>query len=338
MKNLNFDNDLRECTLCEHRCGVDRTTGDLGVCRMAGPLVASRTLHPAPPESYTIFMAGCNFKCLGCQNWTISQFPDNHMAVEGYVEPRSLAEESIRMLESAAGVLMRADRVFFSGGEPTIHLPFIESVMAEARRIRPALKVNFDTNGFMTEESLRRVLGFTTSLTFDLKAYYDDTMRAITGAPVDPVLRNAEIVGRTAPDKLWEYRIVAIPGINEDDIEPLCRFLASISEELPVAFLAFRPNFVLDEHLGAPIQLMDRCVEQARAVGLKNVTYAGMTNIPGKRGTLLEEVAEAYARPGAKLAASYARSKGCITHPRDCANCPSMSNCPIKKYIPLRNC
>jgi pyruvate formate lyase activating enzyme len=163
-------------------------------------------------------------------------------------------------------------------------------------------------------------------------------MRAITGAPVDPVLRNAEIVGRTASDKLWEYRIVAIPGINEDDIEPLCRFLASISKELPVAFLAFRPNFVLDEHFGATRELMMKCVEQAKSAGLKKVSYAGMTNIPGKPGTLLKEVEEAYERLGARLAASYALSKGCTTHPRDCANCHSMSNCPIKTYIPLRNC
>jgi pyruvate formate lyase activating enzyme len=338
MHKWNFENDLRECTLCEHRCGVDRLSGKLGVCRMAGPLVASRTLHPAPPESFTIFVAGCNFKCLGCQNWTISQFPDNKMAVNGYVDPQSLAVESFRMLESTAGVLMGADRIFFSGGEPTIHLPFIENVVAEARRLRPGLKVNYDTNGFMTEESLRRVLDFTSSLTFDLKAYYDDTTRAITGTPVEAVLRNAEIVGRNARDKLWEYRIVVIPGINEDDIEPLCRFLASISKDLPLAFLAFRPNFVLDEHCGASKELMRKCVEQAKAVGLKKVTYAGMTNIPGNTGALLREVEDHYERSGARLAASYARSKGCTTHPRDCGNCQSAGKCPIKKYLPCRNC
>lgn len=334
----NLEDDLRECTLCEHRCGVDRMAGDLGVCRMSGPLVTSRTLHPAPPESYTIFVAGCNFKCLGCQNWTISQFPDNRMPVDGYVDPQALALESIRMLESTAGILMRADRLFFSGGEPTIHLPFIEKVVEEAKRIRPTVKVNFDTNGFMTEESLRRVLSFTTSLTFDIKAYYDDTMRAITGAPVGPVLRNAEIVAKTASEKLWEYRIVVIPEINEEDIEPLCRFLASISKELPVAFLAFRPNFVLDEHPGASRELMQRCVEQAKAAGLRKVTYAGMTNIPGKTVGSAIEAEGTYERLGARLAASYAHSKGCHTHPRDCAHCLNMSKCPIKKYIPFRSC
>jgi pyruvate formate lyase activating enzyme len=335
---MNSENDLRECTLCEHRCGVDRVAGELGVCHMAGPIVASRTLHPAPPESYTIFVAGCNFKCVGCQNWTISQFPDNRMAVEGYVDPKFLAQESIKMLESTAGILMGADRIFFSGGEPTIHLPFIEEVVKEARRLRPALKVNFDTNGFMTEESLKRILNFTTSMTFDIKAFYNDTMRAITGAPVDPVLRNAEIVARTASEKLWEFRIVAIPEVNDDDIEPLCGFLASISKDLPVCFLAFRPNFILDEHLGATRELMSKCVDLAKGAGLKNVTCAGLTNIPGNKGNLSEEVEGDYLRSGAKIAASYALSRGCTTHPRDCAGCSSMSMCPLKRYTPKRSC
>ncbi|MGD8381431.1 MAG: radical SAM protein [Syntrophobacterales bacterium] len=317
---------------------MDRLAGDLGVCRMSTPVIASRTLHPAPPESYTIFVAGCNFKCVGCQNWTISQFPDNRMAVEGYVEPDSLARESVRMLQSTAGILMGADRIFFSGGEPTIHLPFIEEVVGQARRLRPNLKVNFDTNGFMTEKSLHRVLDFTTSLTFDIKAFYDDTMRAISGAAVGPILRNAEIVARTASDKLWEYRIVAIPEVNEEDIEPLCQFLASISKKLPVAFLAFRPNYVLDEHHGATRELMKKCVELSRMAGLRNVSYAGMTDIPGRKGILLKEVDGAYERAGAKLAASYALSKGCTTHPRNCGACPSMSECPLKKYIPMRSC
>jgi pyruvate formate lyase activating enzyme len=260
------------------------------------------------------------------------------MPVDGYVEPESLALESINKLESPAGMLMGGDRIFFSGGEPTTHLPFVERVVSEARRIRPGLKVNFDTNGFMTEESLKRVLSFTTSLTFDLKAFYDDTMRAITGATVEPVMRNAEIVAKTAGEKLWEYRIVAIPEVNEDDIYPICRFIASLSRDLPVAFLAFRPNYVLEEHLGATLELMRRCVEQAKMAGLRNVTYAGVTDIPGKIGVVSDELSAPYMRTGARIAASYAHSRGCMTHPRDCRDCPSMSKCPLKQYIPKRSC
>jgi hypothetical protein len=107
---------------------------------------------------------------------------------------------------------------------------------------------------------------------------------------------------------------------------------------LPVAFLAFRPNFVLDEHHGASRQLMLRCVEIARTAGLKRVSYAGMTEIPGTTPHAIKEMEEKYERSGARLAASYARSKGCQTHPRECSGCVSMSACPIKRYIPLRNC
>ncbi|UCG13472.1 MAG: radical SAM protein [Deltaproteobacteria bacterium] len=305
---------------------------------MASPMVASRTLHPAPPESYTVFVAGCNFKCLGCQNWTISQFPDNQMDVDGHVDPESLAQETVSMLSSRRATLMSADRVFFSGGEPTIHLPFIEKVVADARKLSPGLKVNFDTNGFMTEKSLERVLCFTTSLTFDIKAFYDDTMRAITGAPVGPVLRNVEIVAKRAVDKLWEFRIVLIPEVNEDDIRPLCNFLASLSTDLPVAFLAFRPNFVLDQHLGATRELIARCLEWAKSANLRNVTYAGVVDIPGTRGSVAEEMEKVYERRGAKIAASYALAAGCTTHPRDCVSCPSASTCLVKKYIPTRSC
>jgi hypothetical protein len=83
---------------------------------------------------------------------------------------------------------------------------------------------------------------------------------------------------------------------------------------------------------------MKKCVELSRMAGLRNVSYAGMTDIPGRKGILLKEVEGAYERAGAKLAASYALSKGCTTHPRNCGACPSMSECPLKKYIPMRSC
>jgi pyruvate formate lyase activating enzyme len=333
-----LDRDLSYCVLCEHRCGVNRLAGELGVCRIAGPIVSSRCLHSAPPESYTIFLAGCNFKCLNCQNWSISQYPDNGQPMEGYLEPIYLAEECIRYLESPYGRLMGADRIFFSGGEATVHLPYIEQVVAEARRLRPEVKVNFDTNGFMTEESLDRVLAFTTSITFDIKAFSDEVHRALTGAPVGPVLRNAGALASRAREKIWEFRILVIPGINESEIEPICRFLSGLGPDLPVCFLAFRPNYVLEDHPGAGRQLMDRCVSLAREAGLTNATWSGVTDIPGRMSREEPALAPYYRSGSARIAAASAFAVGCPTHPRDCVTCPSMENCPVKRYIPGRQC
>ncbi len=92
--------ELEHCTLCEHRCGANRVAGETGVCGVSLPAVASAQLHPAPPSSYTVFMAGCNFKCLNCQNWTISCYPVHDAGIRGFVEPRELAAECVEALHS----------------------------------------------------------------------------------------------------------------------------------------------------------------------------------------------------------------------------------------------
>jgi len=334
MEKSDFLEDLKKCELCEHKCRVNRLEGEMGVCRMTTPVIASAGLHPAPPKSYTVFVAGCNYKCLGCQNWTISQYPDNGIKQRGYEDPKGLAKECIHQLDSWPAKLMGADRIFFSGGEATIHLPYVEKVVGEARKIKPDTTVNFDTNGYLTERSLKRVLDFTTSITYDLKAYHDEVHRALTGASSDPVLRNAEYIGTHAKEKLWEYRILVIPRINEDEIKPLAEFIANIDPTLPVCFLSFRPNFILENHPGADKILMDKCVTIAKNSGLEIAYWSGYTDIPGKSIEAASEIKENYLTEGARLAGTYAFHKGCYTHPRSCAKCSSNQDCEIKKYIP----
>lgn len=334
MIEYDFLKDLKECELCEHRCGVNRLKGETGVCKVTMPSVASATLHPAPPKSYTVFMAGCNFKCLNCQNWAISQYPDNGFLQRGFIDPAKLAKECVKQLGSISGQKMGADRIFFSGGEPTIHLPYIEKIVEEARKTAPVTQTNYDTNGFMTEDSLIKVINFTTSITFDLKAYHNEVHLALTGVSSAPILRNAEYIGKYAKDKLWEYRIVVIPKINENEIKPLTEFIASIDSSLPVSFLAFRPNFVLENHPGAHRQLMERCVRIAEKSGLKNAYWAGYTGISGKIAQIKNDLKETYSSDEARLAGSYALYGGCRTHIRDCKTCRVNQECQLKKYIP----
>lgn len=249
-------------------------------------------------------------------------------------DPESLAKESIYHLRSHMGQLMRADRMFFSGGEPTIHLLYIEKIVDEARKIQPSVKVNFDTNGFMTEESLKRILKFTTSITFDIKAYNNEVHRALTGARVSPVLRNAAYLVKNAKDKLWEYRILVIPHMNEGDIRPLSNFIASLDPSLPVCFLAFRPNFILEEHSGATSDLMERCVHIAENEGLTNVSWSGHVGLPGRIAHIASKIADKYHNIEARSPATYALKAGCGTHPRDCKECKVNQKCAIKRYIP----
>lgn len=320
--------DYEHCVLCEWRCGVNRPAGERGVCRLGLPEVASCALHPAPPESFTIFMAGCNFACLHCQNWTIAHHSDTREILEGRRDPAHLAAQGVRAMESPIGRMIRADRLFFSGGEPTCSLPFVEAVVSEARRIEPGIKVNFDTNGFATEDSFARILDLATSVTFDIRAVNDDVHRAMTGAPADPVLRNAATMA-AHPEQLWEFRVLVVPHINDEEIEPISRFIASLDPTLPVAFLAFRPNFVLERHPGASTRLMRRAAEIARDCGLTNAQWHGRPNL---RGSISARRHPRYRSRGGQIAGAYAAALGCPTHPRLCGSCQQHPECPVRRY------
>lgn len=71
---------LKNCTLCPRSCKVDRTSGEVGVCKTGDkPFVSSYNPHFGEESplvgrhgSGTIFFARCNLLCLFCQNWTIS--------------------------------------------------------------------------------------------------------------------------------------------------------------------------------------------------------------------------------------------------------------------------
>ncbi len=72
---------LRDCTLCPRCCRVDRTSEQLGACKI-GPeaVVASHAPHFGEESvlvgrggSGTIFLAGCNLHCVYCRNCNISQ-------------------------------------------------------------------------------------------------------------------------------------------------------------------------------------------------------------------------------------------------------------------------
>ncbi len=310
---------------------MNRLEGEEGVCMIGEPKVASTTLHPAPPQSYTIFMAGCNFRCLNCQNWNIAHHPVQDVSLRGQIGPKKLAKEALSKINSARGKMIGADRIFFSGGSPTPSLPYVEEVVEEARELDDEIKFNYDTNGFLTECSLKRVLDFTDSITFDIKAFTDEVHRALTGAPVEPVLRNAEHVAKHAEDKLWEFRYLVIPGINEDDIEDLAGFLAEIDEDIPLNFLAFRPNFILEDHVGASRKAMERAVKTAKEKGLRNVSWSGRTGIGVKP---FVETSRQHDKTGAKRAEKIAEEKGCITHPRNCGCCSSLRDCRLKSYRP----
>jgi len=71
---------LESCDLCPRRCGVDRLSGETGICKTAkkafissyGPHFGEESPLVGSNGSGTIFFTHCNLLCLFCQNYDIS--------------------------------------------------------------------------------------------------------------------------------------------------------------------------------------------------------------------------------------------------------------------------
>ena len=73
---------LEKCSICPHKCGVNRLKNEKGFCR-TGRFAILSSYFPHHGEEFpirgyngsgTIFFSNCNLKCVYCQNYDISQF------------------------------------------------------------------------------------------------------------------------------------------------------------------------------------------------------------------------------------------------------------------------
>lgn len=167
--------DYRHCTLCPRRCGVDRTAGQLGFCRMPDQIHAAHAaLHyweePVISGSYgsgAVFFSGCTLRCAFCQNGVISQ--------ENFGKPLS-----------PAGLRAVFERLIDEGCQninlvtPTHFLPSILPALTP----KLPVPVVYNCGGYESVETLRQLEGLVDIYLPDFK-YSDDRLAAKLSAAPD---------------------------------------------------------------------------------------------------------------------------------------------------------
>lgn len=160
-------NDLLACCrLCPRRCGIDRYEKQ-GACG-GGALarVAKVSLHPweEPPiagtesdkGAGTVFFAGCNLRCVFCQNYEIS-----HYAKGQEVTDEELGEIFLRQKAQGAVTL---DLV-----TPTHYVPQIVAGAGYARARGFDLPIVYNSSGYESAETIAMLKGTVDVYLPDLK-------------------------------------------------------------------------------------------------------------------------------------------------------------------------
>lgn len=193
------------CTLCARMCGVNRSMGEVGYCKMTDDVRISRAdLHfwEEPPisgirGSGTVFFSGCSLGCIYCQNSEISR------SVGGVsVSEERLGEIFLELAEKGAHNINLVT--------PTHYAPSVIKSVALARSRGLSVPIVYNTGSYETENTVRALSDTVDVWLPDLKYYRSKTAKDYSFAP------NLPEVSRAAIDEM--VKLTPKPILDEDGI------------------------------------------------------------------------------------------------------------------------
>lgn len=227
---------LRACELCERRCLANREEGQLGACGLGkNPRVSTYFIHmgeeaPISPSG-TIFFSSCNFRCVFCQNWDISQNPKSGEIMS----PAKLSEIFIYLRKEGAR------NINLVGGEPTPNIP---AILEALRLTEINVPIIWNSNMYLTEKSMKLLIGLIDLWLPDFKYWSDEHALKLSGIPnySRVVKRNLKMAYKERGEMV--IRHLVLPNHVDCCTKPILRW---ISENLPKALVnvmaQYRPEY-----------------------------------------------------------------------------------------------
>ena len=271
---------LSACDICPRRCGVNRLSEERGVCQTGRLAVVSRYHAHFGEESVlvgkggsgTIFFAGCNLKCLFCQNYDISHYMNGKE-----MTPEELARCMLEIQEMGCSNLNLVT--------PTHVVPQILEALLIAVESGFTLPIVYNTGGYDSVYTLKLLDGIVDIYMPDIKYLYRNLSKEFSDAEDYPeIVRKAvkemhRQVGDlvVSPDGLAVrgllVRHLVLPELKENT-EEVIKFVAEeISKDTYINIMSqYHPCYRATGHppLNRPLR-MDEWIEvkvMARSRGL----------------------------------------------------------------------
>lgn len=169
---------LIKCEICPFRCKVNRLNGEIGRCGCNDKIrIDKYQLHyfeepciSGKDGSGTVFFSNCNFRCIFCQNYKISQ------ERKGYeISIEELANIFIELQNKGANNINLVT--------PTTYAYQIIEAIKIARNKGLNLPIIYNTNGYESLTTLRDLKGYIDVYLPDLKYYSNEIAEKYSKAP-----------------------------------------------------------------------------------------------------------------------------------------------------------
>ena len=271
------------CGICPNRCVL--APGDRSVCRSrinkdgtlysltygnpcavnTDPIEKKPLFHFKPRiKAFSLATTGCNFRCLNCQNWEISQANPHEVPYTYDLFPADVIENAQKS---------QAESIAYTYSEP---ITFFEYMIDTARLARDAGLFNlWVSNAYINKKPLLELCKVLDAASLNLKSFDDDVYRKLNGGRLKPVL-NTFI---TLHEQGIHFEIInlVVPRYvdDEDMTKRMCGWIVeNIGPDHPLHFLRFFPRYKLDRLPPTPVSTLTRFRETAMQEGIRYV-YVG---------------------------------------------------------------
>lgn len=169
MKNMN---KYEDCLLCPRKCGINRRTGQTGVCGVSSEIkVARAALHyweepciSGKKGSGAVFFSGCTLHCVFCQNREISDGKAGKV-----ISKERLSDIFIELADKGANNINLVT--------PGQYIPDIVWAVNDAKSRGMKLPIVYNTSGYENVTELKLLEGIVDVYLPDFK-YMDSTLSA----------------------------------------------------------------------------------------------------------------------------------------------------------------
>ena len=274
------------CLACCQRCLI--SPGKAGICGvrkningelflLVYGLVAAEHIDPIEKKplyhflpktrAYSIGTVGCNFKCLWCQNFDISQASKENKTGKIFGNKRTAEEIVDAALKSGC------KSIAYTYNEPAIFSELVKDVASLAKQ--KGLCNVLVTNGYFTPESLQYLSGLIDAVNVDMKFFNGKAYTSYCGAKVKNILDNIKYFHKKGVHV--EVTTLVIPGLNdsEKELTSIARFIASVSKDIPWHISRFFPVYKMLDRQITPISTL----KLAEKIGKKYLKYVYVGNV-----------------------------------------------------------
>ena len=169
MKNMN---KYENCLLCPRKCGINRRTGQTGVCGVSSEIkVARAALHyweepciSGKRGGGAVFFSGCSLHCVFCQNREISDGKEGKV-----ISKERLSDIFIELADKGANNINLVT--------PGQYIPDIVWAVNDAKSRGMKLPIIYNTSGYENVTELKLLEGIVDVYLPDFK-YMDSTLSA----------------------------------------------------------------------------------------------------------------------------------------------------------------